>query len=70
MGGSRDTFYRYQQAVEEGGFDALVEKTRRKASLRNRIASEIEEEVLAPAIEEGLIRLRTRRGRSVDVKPP
>lgn len=28
MGYSRDTFYRYQQAVEEGGFEALVEASR------------------------------------------
>ena len=30
MGYSRDTFYRYKQAVDEGGFDALVEQSRRK----------------------------------------
>jgi len=47
MGYSRDTFYRYQQAVEEGGFEALVEKSRRKANFRNRVAPEIEEAVLA-----------------------
>jgi len=52
MGYSRDTFYRYQQAVEEGGFEALVEKSRRKANFRNRVAPEIEEAVLALAIEE------------------
>jgi len=34
MGYSRDTFYRYQQAVEEGGFEALVEASRRKPNLR------------------------------------
>ncbi len=27
MGYSRDTFYRYRQAVEEGGFEALVTST-------------------------------------------
>jgi hypothetical protein len=52
MGYSRDTFYRYRQAVEEGGFEALVETSRRKANLRNRIAPEIEEAVLGLAIEE------------------
>lgn len=28
MGFSRETFYRYQKAVNEGGVDALLEKTR------------------------------------------
>ena len=28
MGYSRDTFYRYQQAVEEGGVEALIERSR------------------------------------------
>ena len=50
MGYSRDTFYRYKQAVEEGGFKALVEASRRKPNLRNRIASEIEEAVVALAL--------------------
>ena len=52
MGYSRDTFYRYKQAAEEGGFEALVEASRRKPNLRNRIASEIEEAVVALALEE------------------
>ena len=30
MGVSRDTFYRYQSARDEGGVEALLEKTRRK----------------------------------------
>ncbi|MDW0780235.1 helix-turn-helix domain-containing protein, partial [Mannheimia haemolytica] len=29
MGMSRDTFYRYQQAVEQGGVDALLNQNRR-----------------------------------------
>ncbi len=29
MGLSRDTFYRYRDAVEDGGVEALLEKTRR-----------------------------------------
>lgn len=29
MGMSRDTFYRYQQAVEQGGVEALLNQTRR-----------------------------------------
>ena len=30
MGVSRDTFYRYKDAVDEGGFEALIEKDRRQ----------------------------------------
>ena len=52
MGLSRDTFYRYKQAADEGGFEALVEASRRKPNLRNRIAAEIEEAVVALALEE------------------
>lgn len=52
MGYSRDTFYRYQQAVDEGGVEALVEVSRRKPNLRNRTAPEIEEAILALAVDE------------------
>ena len=37
MGLSRDTFYRYQTAVDAGGVDALLEQTRRKPNIKNRI---------------------------------
>jgi len=37
MGFSRETFYRYQDAVNEGGVDALLEKTRKKPNLKNRV---------------------------------
>lgn len=36
MGFSRDTFYRYQKAIEEGGVEALVDQSRRKPNLKNR----------------------------------
>ena len=52
MGYSRDTFYRYQQAVEEGGVEALIEKSRRKPNLRNRTAPEIEEAIVGLAFEQ------------------
>ena len=35
MGYSRDTFYRYKSAVEDGGVEALFERTRRKPNLAN-----------------------------------
>lgn len=52
MGYSRDTFYRYRQAVEEGGVEALVEKSRRKPNLRNRTAPELEQAILELSVEE------------------
>ena len=51
MGFSRDTFYRYQAAVNEGGVDALLDKSRRSPNLKNRVAPEIENRVLELALE-------------------
>lgn len=42
MGLSRDTFYRYKAAVEDGGVAALLERTRRKPNLANRVDSAAE----------------------------
>lgn len=47
MGYSRDTFYRYQAAKEEGGVEALLDKSRRKPNLKNRIEKEVEDAVVA-----------------------
>ena len=52
MGFSRDTFYRYKGAVEEGGVEALLEKSRRKPNLRNRVDPVVEDAVLKHAIEQ------------------
>ena len=51
MGFSRDTFYRYQAAVNEGGVDALLDKSRRTPNFKNRVAPEIEAKVLELALE-------------------
>jgi transposase InsO family protein len=51
MGLSRDTFYRYKSAVEDGGIDALFDKTRRKPNLKNRVEESVERAVLDYAIE-------------------
>jgi transposase InsO family protein len=51
MGYSRDTFYRVKKAHDEGGIEALREKTRRKPNRKNRIPEAIEREVVALAIE-------------------
>lgn len=39
MGVSRDTFYRCQELVNEGGVEALIDKSRRSPNLKNRIVS-------------------------------
>ena len=51
MGLSRDTFHRYKSAVEDGGVEALLERTRRHPNLKNRVDLETEDAVVAFAIE-------------------
>lgn len=52
MGLSRDTFHRYQNAVAEGGVDALFDSNRRKPNLKNRTDEATENSVIAYAIEQ------------------
>jgi hypothetical protein len=51
MGLSRDTFYRYKTAVEEGGVAALIDKSRRQPNYHNRVDTSVEEAVIAYAVE-------------------
>ena len=51
MGVSRDTFYRYQAAVEAGGIEALFEQSRRKPNFSNRVDEQTEEAVVAHATD-------------------
>ena len=51
MGMSRDTFYRYKSAVEEGGVEALFERTRRKPNLANRVDEATEKAVVKSATD-------------------
>jgi transposase InsO family protein len=51
MGLSRDTFYRYKAAVDEGGVEALFDKSRRQPNHKNRVESAIEDAVVSYAIE-------------------
>jgi transposase len=51
MGVSRDTFYRYQAAREDGVVEALLEKSRRKPNPKNRVEPQIEQVVLDFALE-------------------
>jgi transposase len=52
MGYSRDTFYRVKKAYEEGGIEALTEKTRRKPCIKNRVPEEVEKAVLELALDD------------------
>ena len=52
MGVSRDTFYRYQELAEEGGLDALVNKSRRTPNLKNRVDMATEQAVVDYALEQ------------------
>ncbi len=45
MGVSRDTFYRYQELIETGGIDALINRSQRAPNLKNRVDSETEQAV-------------------------
>jgi molybdenum-dependent DNA-binding transcriptional regulator ModE len=51
MGFSRETFYRYQRAVNEGGVEGLIEKSRRQPNVKNRVDEVIEVAVKEMAIE-------------------
>ena len=73
MGFSRDTFYRYQAAVETGGVEALIDANRRKPNIKNRIEEETEAAVTAFALEQtafGQVRVSNElRKRGIFVSP-
>ena len=50
MGVSRDTFYRYQELVETGDIDSLVNRSKRTANTKNRVDPAIEQSVIDYAI--------------------
>ena len=51
MGLSRDTFYRYKSAVDEGGVEGLLEKDRRRPNVKNRTDERTEAAVITHAID-------------------
>jgi hypothetical protein len=73
MGLSRDTFYRYKAAVDDGGVDALIDRDRRQPNLKNRVDEQTEAAVIAYAIEEpahGQVRASNElRKRGVFISP-
>ena len=52
MGFSRDTFYRYQELAQEGGVDALINRSKRTPNVKNRVDPTIEKAVLDYALEQ------------------
>lgn len=50
MGVSRDTFYRYRDAVNDGGVEALLDQSRRVPNLKNRVDTAVETAVIEYAI--------------------
>lgn len=73
MGVSRDTFYRYQSAMQAGGVGALPEANRKESNLRNRVNDTTKAAVPLFALEQqafGQVRVSNElRKRGIFISP-